>query len=135
MRRLRGWPTRAGLVVAALAVLTVAGWFLLPRLSLKSPEARGAPIVATFSQLSDQSGSEVFPSLSPDVKQIVYASKQGDNWDIYLQRDLQPSSDGVRSMLEEIHGSSDLRWPAGSTQRFVQTSLTERGSSAPTVSI
>src|SRR5205823_4334090 len=41
---------------------------------------------ATFTQLTDQSGPEYFPSLSPDGKSFVYASYAGGNWDIYLQR-------------------------------------------------
>jgi len=86
VQRLRGWPARAGLVVAALGVLTVPGLVLLPRLTLKSPEARGGSIIASFNQVSDQPGNEMFPNLSPDGKQVVYASKREGNWDIYLQR-------------------------------------------------
>jgi Tol biopolymer transport system component len=41
---------------------------------------------ATFQPLTDQSGSEYFPSLSPDGKLFVYASYVAGNWDIYLQR-------------------------------------------------
>jgi eukaryotic-like serine/threonine-protein kinase len=85
-QRLRGWPAKVSLAIATVAILTVAGWLLLPRLSPRTQEVRGASIVATFNQLSDQPGSEVFPSLSPDGKQIVYARKKEGNWDIYLQR-------------------------------------------------
>ena len=41
---------------------------------------------ATFTQLTDQPGPELFPSLSPDGKSFVYASAISGNWDIYLQR-------------------------------------------------
>jgi eukaryotic-like serine/threonine-protein kinase len=41
---------------------------------------------ATFTQLTDQSGPEYFPSLSPDGKSFVYAGYASGNWDIYLQR-------------------------------------------------
>jgi Tol biopolymer transport system component len=40
----------------------------------------------SFAQLTDQPGVEWFPSLSPDGKSVVYASKASGNWDLYLQR-------------------------------------------------
>ena len=39
-----------------------------------------------FSQVTYQSGEELFPSLSPDGKTIIYASRASGNWDIYSQR-------------------------------------------------
>ena len=54
---------------------------------------------ATFTQLTDQPGVEATPAISPDGKQIVYASRVSGNWDLYLQRvdgkaaiDLTPDS-------------------------------------------
>src|SRR5262249_25254945 len=41
---------------------------------------------ASFTQLTDQPGPEYFPSLSPDGKSLVYASRAAGNWDIYSQR-------------------------------------------------
>ncbi|MBI3667112.1 MAG: PD40 domain-containing protein [Acidobacteria bacterium] len=41
---------------------------------------------ATFTQLTDLPGEETYPSLSPDGKSFVYASRVSGNWDIYLQR-------------------------------------------------
>ena len=41
---------------------------------------------ATFTQLTDQSGPEYFPSLSPDGKSFVYSGYASGNLDIYLQR-------------------------------------------------
>jgi len=40
----------------------------------------------TFTQLTDQSGPEYFPSLSPDGKSVAYTAHVNGNWDIYLQR-------------------------------------------------
>ncbi len=40
----------------------------------------------TFTQLTDQPGQEIWPSLSPDGKSLVYASSASGNWDIYFQR-------------------------------------------------
>lgn len=37
-------------------------------------------------QLTDQPGPEYFPSLSPDGKSVIYASKTEGNWDIMFQR-------------------------------------------------
>jgi Tol biopolymer transport system component len=48
--------------------------------------------VATFTQLTRQPGQELFPSLSPDGKLLVYASNESTriaeagNWNLYLQR-------------------------------------------------
>lgn len=41
---------------------------------------------ASFQQLTDQPAQELFPSISPDAKNIVFASRALQNWDIYLQR-------------------------------------------------
>jgi len=69
----------AGLVLAALAI----GFQLLrDRAASSSPSFQNA--VAT--RLTDQPGPEVFPSLSPDGKSIVYAARTANNWDIFLQR-------------------------------------------------
>jgi Tol biopolymer transport system component len=40
----------------------------------------------SFSQLTDQPGQELYPSLSPDGRSLVYASQASGNWDIYFQR-------------------------------------------------
>ena len=40
----------------------------------------------TFTQLTSQSGEELFPSLSPDGRTLVYASMASGNWDIYSRR-------------------------------------------------
>jgi len=56
-------------------------------LSRRSPATKDASLRnATFTQLTDQSGPEYFPSLSPDGKSFVYAGYASGNWDIYLQR-------------------------------------------------
>jgi len=44
------------------------------------------PLHASFIQLTDQPGQEIYPSLSPDGKSFVYASRASGNWDIYSQR-------------------------------------------------
>lgn len=41
---------------------------------------------ATFLQLTNLSGMELFPNLSADGKNLVYAGGGAGNWDVYLQR-------------------------------------------------
>ena len=66
------------LLVVALAYVAVRRW--RPR------ESRPPLRNLSFAQLTDQPGIEWFPSLSPDGKSVVYASKASGNWDLYLQR-------------------------------------------------
>ncbi len=79
------WIVKVALAVGAIAVLA-ALWFLLPRLRERT-QATPTPLKNVgFTQLTDQPGPEYFPSLSPDGKSLVYASRASGNWDIYLQR-------------------------------------------------
>src|SRR6266550_4166782 len=77
-------------VIAALAVgmvvLLTSLWFLVARSARQTQSPTVALKTATFTQLTDQPGPEYFPSLSPDGKSLVYASRISGNWDIYLQR-------------------------------------------------
>ena len=84
----KAWlSTREGKIFLALAVMTILaslGYLLLRR--LPGTKETAAPRNFTFTQLTDQPGPEFFPSLSPDGKSLVYASRASGNWDIYLQR-------------------------------------------------
>src|SRR6266581_4867882 len=73
----------AALILGTIIVAAIV-FSLLSRLSPATIDA--PPRNATFTQLTDQSGPEYFPSLSPDGKSFVYASHAAGNWDIYLQR-------------------------------------------------
>src|SRR6266571_4270190 len=75
---------RATALILGIIFVSAVGFYLLSRRSPATKEA--APRNATFTQLTDQSGPEYFPSLSPDGKSFVYASHAAGNWDIYLQR-------------------------------------------------
>jgi Tol biopolymer transport system component len=68
-----------------VAVL-IAGWVWLGRPGWRANEAAPSLGHPTFTQLTDQPGDEVLPSLSPDGKSFIYASPASGNWDIYLQR-------------------------------------------------
>src|SRR5207302_834832 len=75
---------RAAALILGIIILSAVGFYLFSR---RSPATKEASLRnATFTQLTDQSGPEYFPSLSPDGKSFVYASYAAGNWDIYLQR-------------------------------------------------
>src|SRR5437867_2195245 len=75
---------RAAALILGIIFVSAVGFYLLSR---RSPATKEASLRnATFTQLTDQSGPEYFPSLSPDGKSFVYAGHASGNWDIYLQR-------------------------------------------------
>jgi serine/threonine protein kinase/Tol biopolymer transport system component len=73
------WLTAGAVVLAA----TVAAYLALEW--SRSRRGPPAPPHATFRQLTSQPAGELFPSLSPDGKWIVYAGEGDGNRDIYLQ--------------------------------------------------
>jgi Tol biopolymer transport system component/serine/threonine protein kinase len=75
---------RAAALILGIVLLAAVTLYVQSR---RNPLTEEAPTIkATFTQLSDQSGPEYFPSLSPDGKSFAYAGFASDNWDIYLQR-------------------------------------------------
>jgi eukaryotic-like serine/threonine-protein kinase len=78
------WGVKAALALGSVAVLTTL-WLLLPRFGSDTKEA-STSLNNVTTQLTDQPGPEYFPSLSPDGKSLIYASRAAGNWDIYLQR-------------------------------------------------
>lgn len=72
-------------VVLVLVLVALAAAYLLLKLFNAKRTAHG-PQPVSFQQLTYHSGPEFFPSLSPDGKSIVYASRASGNWDIYFQR-------------------------------------------------
>jgi Tol biopolymer transport system component len=76
---------KASLVAALVVVLAISSYLLLrPR---DKKEVRGPDWSnATSTPITTQPGEEIFPSLSPDGKWLVYASRATGNWDIYRQR-------------------------------------------------
>jgi len=74
----------AAALILGIIIVSAVGFYLLSR---RSPVTKEASLRnATFTQLTDQSGAEYSPSLSPDGKSFVYAGYASGNWDIYLQR-------------------------------------------------
>jgi Tol biopolymer transport system component len=86
-----GASRRRAAVLAFAALLVVAasaGAYLALRPSApRAGEAASATRAKhNFTQLTDQFGQELHPSLSPDGKVLIYAGRPSDDWDIYWQR-------------------------------------------------
>jgi len=70
-------------IVVAMLVLFTLGYFLIN--SLTRTETASNPRAINFEQITQKSGPEFFPSLSPDGISIAYAGRESGNWDIYFQ--------------------------------------------------
>jgi Tol biopolymer transport system component len=79
---IRPWMWAASL--AAVAALAAGALHLSGRGD--RPAGAGPPAAASFTRLTDQEGSESFPSLSPDGNFLLYVKSVDGNADIYLQR-------------------------------------------------
>jgi Tol biopolymer transport system component len=78
----------AALAALALVFMGVAAvaYFARRGNSASGASAPRTPPDIKFSQLTDQAGEELTPTLSPDGKEVAYASRASGNWDIYLLR-------------------------------------------------
>ena len=72
----RNWVLAISAVALLLAALVT--WFLA------RPSSQSAPPI--FTQLTDEAGPKLYPSLSPDGRSFVYQSRASGKWDIYFQR-------------------------------------------------
>jgi eukaryotic-like serine/threonine-protein kinase len=86
--RARGWRARAALAACAAVVLALGAWFFLAPRGRPRPSPPAGPnwAGAKSLQLTSDAGLEYSPSLAPDAKALVYASRAAGNWDIYWQR-------------------------------------------------
>jgi serine/threonine-protein kinase len=91
----------AGAVGGACVLSAVLGYALARRTG-----AADAPWSA-FTQLTDASGVETSPSLSPDGESFAYSSNVRGSWDIYVQR-----VGGRNPVLVAGDSTSDEVWPA-----------------------
>ena len=82
------------LAVVALSLLAVAGSVFGWRSWQNARTAPAVPSAApvnvlprnvSFAQVTEQAGMEYFPTLSPDGRTLVYASRASGNWDIWQQ--------------------------------------------------
>ena len=74
------WPM-LGATAGAAAVAAFVTWLVFRP---TAPQPRAVPI--SFELQSHELGEDLFPSLSPDGKQFVFASERNGNLDIYLRR-------------------------------------------------
>jgi Tol biopolymer transport system component len=78
--RLGRWVAGIG-IIAALVAVGFSGRFI----RWSDGQLNTAPLNMRFDQLTSESGTEWFPSLSPDGQWVAYAGEAGGNRDIYLQ--------------------------------------------------
>ncbi len=72
-------------LAGAVALAVLAAWYWSPRDTAMSPSSEPLP-AATFEQVTHGEGQELFPTLSPDGRSVVYVSDATGNADIYAQR-------------------------------------------------
>ena len=115
----RSWwlPALAG--AAAAAILVLAGLAAAGRLGggagtgSAGGAGRGGALATTQLKLTDVPGEEVMPSLSPDGKFVVYASRAAGNMDIYSLR---------------VGGSRPVNLTAGSPDTDIEPAFSPDGS-------
>jgi serine/threonine protein kinase/Tol biopolymer transport system component len=88
-------------VAAAIVVIAGAAWWLGHRSSAAEPAW------SQFTQLTDASGVETGPTISPDGSTIAYASNAKGSWDIYVQR-----VGGRNPIVVAGDPNKDELWPA-----------------------
>ncbi len=79
MRRRWLWPAVACVLILMTAVFAWLAW-------LKARAATPDWSRAAHLQLTNEHGTEFFPSLAPDGRSFVYASNQNGNFDLFVQR-------------------------------------------------
>ena len=100
-RSSRSRGARAGLSVAAAVGIAALAWWLGRRSA--TPE----PSWSAFTQLTDASGVESSPSISPDGESFAYASNAKGTWDIVVQR-----VGGRNPVVVAGDSTIDEVWPA-----------------------
>src|SRR5262249_25727553 len=78
--------SRRRLTVSALLASLLAGMLVTYFALRVISEEQHVPVSALFAQITNESGPELFPSLSPEGKFLAYAGRSSGNWDIYLHR-------------------------------------------------
>jgi len=73
------WPVVTSLLILTTAIFAWSVW--LRARAVATDWSRAAHL-----QLTNEHGTEFFPSLAPDGKSFVYASKQNGSFDLFVQR-------------------------------------------------
>ncbi len=94
------WMAATAAIVLVAAAAAV-GWWLGHRSSAQ------AELWSSFTQLTDASGIETGPTISPDGTSFAYSSAARGSWDIYVQR-----VGGRNPVLVAGDPSRDEVWPA-----------------------
>ena len=77
----------AVMAAGALALLAIGATLWTRSVTRPADDFGSASLKpATFTQLTDQPGPELYASLSPDGKSFGYQSRAAGQWDIYVQR-------------------------------------------------
>ncbi|HEX8291014.1 MAG TPA: protein kinase, partial [Pyrinomonadaceae bacterium] len=102
-RAARGLSRRTAAFASLFAVVAAFGFYLVqsravPAAGEVTPAAPAAS--HNYTQVTDQPGQELFPSLSPDGKSLIYAARSADDWDIYWQR---VGGRNPRNLTEDSH--------------------------------
>ncbi len=97
----RGRAVRIGAMLGALVLTAALAWWLGRRSAV--PETAWS----AFTQLTDASGVETSPSLSPDGESFAYSSNARGSWDIFVQR-----VGGRNPVLVAGDSAIDEVWPA-----------------------
>jgi TolB protein len=77
----RRWLWQAIGVLGVLVAAVLAGWSFIKSKAATPDWSRAANL-----QLTNQAGTEFFPSLSPDGKSFVFAAMTNGNFDLFVQR-------------------------------------------------
>lgn len=107
----------AFVVIAALIAIRI----FQPGRSAENPLSPATLINASSTQITRQKMEELFPSLAPDGRSLVYASRASGNWDIYRSG---PGDGKIRNLTEDCEEddtqpafSPDGEWIAFRSQR------------------
>src|SRR5262249_3685032 len=80
--RARIWLSRAAVIALLVLPLAFGVWLWRQR---RVTNQRRLVFSAAAQKLTDLPGEEIYPSLSPDGQNFVFASPQNGNWEIYRQ--------------------------------------------------
>jgi eukaryotic-like serine/threonine-protein kinase len=93
------WRSRRARVAWAFAGMAVliAIWFFPAGRNAERPPAPATPLSARSTRVTLHEREEQFPSLAPDGRSLVYASRAAGDWDIYWQ---DVGGENIRNLTE-----------------------------------